>query len=110
MKQFQFQNRGRRNQEVMLVDGPPCSSAELFCLALHEPDQYVGVHVGGHFISVHSLDQSMPIMSSGLPTKTFRFFNRASLETGFSGTILRTVPLRTTSTGRPVSMTSSRIR
>src|ERR1019366_9556071 len=79
-------------------------------LAIEEPNEDVGVRVDRHFNSVHSLDQSMLTMSSGSPTSPFLFFSLSSLETGLSGTIFKTLPLRTTSTGTPVAIASSRIR
>src|SRR5208283_2694733 len=53
---------------------------------------------------------SIPMMSSEFPTNSFLFFSLSSLETGLSGTIFKTLPLRMTSTGTPVLIASSRIR
>src|SRR6266705_4572583 len=94
----------------MIVDCPARPRRQLLDFPGIQPDQNVRVQIDIHFSSDHSLDQSMPMMSSTSPTKAFRRFSLVNLETGCSATIFKTVPLRITSTGRPVSITSSRIR
>src|SRR5580658_1394893 len=106
MEEFEFQNRCRRSYQIVRFDCAASCLSQPLNLTLVKPDDDVRIQMD-YFRAVHSLRQSILKMSSGSPTKAVRFLSRESFDGRASGTIRRTIPLRTISTGTPVSATSS---